>query len=263
MQNKYVLSGELKSMVILNDGTLVYLESISGEYHLKTSLGEDYLLKNCTGSYTTDLIYDYYSNRLYLISRDMNSSAYEIYSFDEKFNTKQVAVLFSSGRTIYGTSYSDPYASFFSDGTMYCDVLDNQFIDSKSWSEISSINYSVFSIINDKMYQLREDEDSGNMVLEEIDFQNKPIKKYEFPFDASFGRWRGIMYNNNKCMFFEATIDNKAYIYRFDGEKFEEIVCLNDYKYYTTFPYGEWCVNENAIFMYDNESKVIKEFKSK
>ena len=76
------LSGEMLSMLSLNDGTVVYIESISDECHIKTSTGIDKVLK--VKGDDCHLLYNTYADKLYLFYDDGNYPV--IYLLDESFS---------------------------------------------------------------------------------------------------------------------------------------------------------------------------------
>lgn len=251
MENVYEVTGELYSMVALNDGVFVTLESEGEDFFIKTSDGTTRKLEEIEGWYGAKLVYNTYSDELYIF--DFSNYDIKIYQLQDDFTTSFVAVIDER----FWSDRSDLPCNFFSDGNM---VLNQIFgiVDSETWTILGGAPGVVY-VINDRMYQRNEpiffaEVDAGGNIIAEYDsdeFSGIPYEN-EIYIDGQYAYFLGSKYNSNEEWY--------DYVYRFDGETYEEVVCLNDYKYYSSFACDYLCVTDQAIRCYDTELKVIKEF---
>lgn len=244
MDAVYQITGELKSMVALDNGIFVILEEISGQYYIRTSDGVEVPL-DIHGNYGAKLIYDNYSKSLYLL--EYESSVINVYRVNGAYELENTASLKSS----QSSDKSHISCSFFSDGRMLCNTL-FQIIDSNTWMVVGDAPAASY-VIGDKMYQF----DSGTFV--EVDLREKVIEEYSMKEISATCFWDQV-YVNGSGAYFIGYSDSKSYVYRFNGESFEAVICLNDYDGYSDFAYDYLCVTENAVRCYDERQKVIKEF---
>lgn len=246
----YRPEGSVCTIEALPDGTFIWLEIISDKYHIKTSVGVDQLLTEVSGSYGARLSYDRYSKKLYLF--EYNGHNAMIYEVDSNFGLKKVATFIE--RLLHDEE-GDLVCSFFSDGMMICNALAFKLIDSSTWAVVGKVPGAVY-VINDRMYQRGSQRSS---FFQEVDAQGNVLNEYpEEDFSALV--WQSQVYQDGRYAYFIATEESREYVYRFDGERYEKIACLNDYKYYASFNYNYLCVTENAIRCYDTEQRVMKEF---
>ena len=241
------LSGELVSMLSLNDGTIVYIESIAKEFHIKTSTGIDNAL---TGSYDEyELLYNTYTDELYLFCDDSVDGYSNIYSLNESFVMEKEPVYKN-----YGAFYGEFYGFFLSDGTLYCNRFRESLIDSNQWIGIGSADFEVTTQFNDRMFCVK-----SYGITEEKGYGAESIS-YDIPWDRlNDGRYCAT----KQGLFIYATKDDKDYIYKFDGENFFPMVCLNDYKYYTPSAYTKFVIAEDVIWLYDKQANILKEISIK
>ncbi|MDO4418989.1 MAG: hypothetical protein Q4B92_01350, partial [Ruminococcus sp.] len=240
------LDGELLSLISLNNGTMVYLEKTSDEYHIKSSLGTDKILPASLVIEECELLYNTYTDSFYIVTTN-NDKGY-IYSLSKDFKI--------DSNPIYSApqSYtSDVKGMFFSDGTLYCNAFEKDLIDTDRWYQIGSANCSPIAVANDRIYDI-----SNNFyMLDELSVDGDCLNQYEIPGDTLFDR---VCFADGKALYLTVEKDNKSYVYYFDGEKFNGFVCLSDYQHYTDFKCSAMAVTQNKIWMYDSEMNVIKEF---
>ncbi len=246
----YRPEGSVCTIEALPDGTFIWLEIISDKYHIKTSTGVDQLLTAVSGSYGARLSYDRYSKKLYLF--EYSGKRAMIYEVDSNFGLKKVATFMDS---LSYDGVGDHVCGFFSDGMMICNALAFKLIDSSTWAVVGKVPGVVY-VINDRMYQRGSHRSS---FFQEVDAQGNVLNEYpEEDFSALV--WQSQVYQDGRYAYFIATEESREYVYRFDGERYEKIACLDDYKYYASFNYNYLCVTENAIRCYDTEQRVMKEF---
>ncbi len=246
----YRPEGSVCTIEALPDGTFIWLEIISDKYHIKTSTGVDQLLTEVSGSYGARLSYDRYSKKLYLF--EYSGKRAMIYEVDSNFGLKKVVTFMDS---LSYDGVGDHVCGFFSDGMMICNALAFDLIDSNTWTVVGKVPGVVY-VINDRMYQRGSHRSS---FFQEVDAQGNVLNEYpEEDFSALV--WQSQVYQDGRYAYFIATEESREYVYRFDGERYEKIACLDDYKYYASFNYNYLCVTENAIRCYDTEQKVMKEF---
>ncbi|MBE6728538.1 MAG: hypothetical protein E7562_07845 [Ruminococcaceae bacterium] len=241
------LEGEVLSMVTLNDGTIVYLEEISEEYHIKTSTGKDMVAEVSFSYEHCALIYNSYSDKLYLVNVPSGGYAY-IYSVDKSFNVEKEPLYNAE----YG-SFSNIKGIFFDDGTLYCNAFRNEIIDASLWCEMGDLSFPVDAVIGDFLYGF---DSYGNIV--KMNFSGETVESFELPAEV---REKNNVFRDKNNLYFTVNIDQKDYIYKFDGESFEKVVCLNDYKYYTGLTFDSFCVGKDVIWLYEKQDKTIKEIK--
>ena len=246
----YRPEGSVCTIEALLDGTFIWLEIISDKYHIKTSAGVDQLLTEVSGSYGARLSYDRYSKKLYLF--EYSGKRAMIYEVDSNFGLKKVATFMDS---LSYDGVGDHVCGFFSDGMMICNALAFDLIDSNTWTVVGKVPGVVY-VINDRMYQRGSHRSS---FFQEVDAQGNVLNEYPAE-DFSALVWQSQVYQDGRYAYFIATEESREYVYRFDGERYEKIACLDDYKYYASFNYNYLCVTENAIRCYDTEQKVMKEF---
>ncbi len=236
-------SGEVVSMVSLNDGTIVYLEAFTDECHIKTSTGIEKVLalkgENCR------LLYNNYTNSLYMVYRVIGTPDAEIYFIDNNYDITDERLFVAS----YG--YDSGSSGFFlSDGTLYSDCFTKNLIDSTQWVSIGSASFVANTQLNDRMFYINNytvTEEKGNG-SESVSY-NVP---WDYLYDAKF-------YTTIDGIYFIARTSGKDYIYKFDGDTFTELLCLNDYKYYTHSSYEKFSVTKDKIWLYDATANTIKE----
>lgn len=241
------LSGELLSMVAVNDGTVVYLEEISGEYRLKTLNGADssVAIPDEAWNERCGLIYNDYTDSLYLIVAVPSSDTY-LYAVDDSYKV--------SDRPIYLAAtgdYNNLKGMFFSDGVLYCPAFERTLIDTNLWSEMGDADIDLCAVLGDSLYTfdtLAQNIDEINMGGNILAWHGLPIQLHGK--DACFGGSKNIYLAGSKS--------DKDYIYSFDGVSFSSVVCLNDYQYYTEWSFDDFCVTEDVIWLYKKESNVIE-----
>ena len=240
------LDGELLSLTSLNDGTMVCLEKISDEYHIKSSLGTDKILPTTLEIKACELLYNTYTDSLYIVAT--NDDKGYIYSLSKSFEIDNTPVY-----TAAQSYTSDIKGMFFSDGTLYCNAFEKDLIDTDRWCQIGLANCSPIAVANDRIYDI-----SNNFyMLDELSINGDCLNQYEIPGETLFDR---ACFADSKALYLTVEKNNQSYVYSFDGERFNQFVCLNDYQHYTDFKCSTMAVNENKIWMYDSEMNVIKEF---
>jgi len=241
-----MLDGELISLISLNDGTMVYLEKISDEYHIKSSLSADKILPTTLEAETCELIYNTYTDSLYIVTS--NGAEGYIYSLNKDFKMDKTPVYSAAQSYI-----SDIKGMFFSDGMLYCNVFDKDLIDTNRWCEIGYAKCSPVAVTNDRVYDIN----NNFYILDELSINGDCINQYEISGDTLFDR---VCFSDSKVLYLTVEKNNKSYVYSFDGEEFKEFVCLSDYQHYTDFECSAMAVTKNKIWMYDSEINAIKEF---
>lgn len=240
------LDGELLSLTSLNNGTMVYLEKTSDEYHIKSSLGTDKILPTTLAIEECELLYNTYTDSLYIVTTN-NDKGY-IYSLSKDFEIDSTPV-YSAPQSYT----SDIKGMFFSDGMLYCDAFGKDLIDTDRWCQIGSANCSPVAVANDRIYDI-----SNNFyMLDELSVDGDCLNQYEIPGDTLFDR---VCFADSNTLYLTVKKNNKGYVHSFDGEVFSEFVCLSDYQHYTDFKCSAMTVTQNKIWMYDSEMNAIKEF---
>lgn len=112
-------------------------------------------------------------------------------------------------------------------------------------------------VINDKIYKRLDD-----IFLGEVNEQGRIIAEYT---DESFHSEviEEQLYADGRYIYFLGSKENREYLYRFNGQIYEQVVCLNDYKSYSKFTYDFLNVTDEVIRCYDRGSHSIKEFRLK
>lgn len=241
------VDGTLYTMLATEDGVFITLEEKAGKYYIKTSDGLEKELEGVKGWYGCKLVYDRYSDSLYLF--EFTDRDTKIYSVDGALDIVLEAYIAGG----YSFDKSNLPCGFFSDGMMVCSAM-FQILDSQSWVVVGDAPGGSY-VINDKIYRYQT---IGNCFVE-VDAQDKVIKEYKGDgFSATV--FYDQIYVTDKYAYFIADKDNCDYLYRFDGEVYEIVTCLEDYKYYSSFQYDHLCVTDKVIRCYDTELGVIKEF---
>ena len=241
--------GQVFSMVALNDGTLVYVEKISDEYHIKTLDGVDNVVGVPVDRDNISLAHNGYNDKTYLIT--VSGYKAHIYEVTEGLQVETTA-LYSK----------DSYANissrnaFFSDGTFYCGTLD-QLIDTNGWFAVSDVIGSDYLIANDEIYW------PSSAELSKMDINANILEKYDWPKGYHWESWYGD-FSNSKEVYFLLNVQKEIYIYSFDGSEFKEVAHLNDYMYFTySSDYEQLTLSKDKIWLYDVKGQTIREFKIK
>lgn len=243
------VNGEIRSMTVLNDGTLVYLENDSNGYHIKTFAGAD---TTVTVPFSQDrcvLIYDNYRDKLYIVATSGEKSS--IYAVDKSFQIKPQPLYTATRSTVI-----DIKGSFYSDGTLYCDAFQKELIDTDQWCAVGKAGASGYMVANDELYCV------WSVYLYKVKFDGGVISDYAWPKGCSLYSSDAV-FSNNKCLYFNFTKDRKDYIYTFDGKEFKELICLNDYKFYTDISCEVAAISGDTLWMYDQSTATLKEFSIK
>lgn len=258
MGTVYTVKDKLQTIMAINDGTFVILENIRSEYYLRTSEGKEKKLENIDGDKPCDLAYNGYTNTLYLLE-DLGPWT-NIYTVDNELNCLFVANCESN--IVNMINISKAYCNFFSDGMMISRAFDDELVDCNTWTLIGE-GPEVDAIIGDKIFSLEYDFDNYVFsAINEIDFQENVIKRYDISEKLDEGYVSEFTtYSNKDAIYFIGTKNEKEYVYQFDGVEWKNIACLNDYTYYSKTYLDNFAVSDNAIWIYDRNAKVIKEFK--
>lgn len=241
------IEGELISVETLSNNRVIILEKIDGSYHLKTLDGDDIILDEISmmESYCK-LYYNSFTDTMYLFQYLFSET--NVYEVKENLKINLIANITIDFVPLINESLS---GSFTSDGVMLCDAI-NKFIDTSNWSFYGRTPENAF-IINDKIYQYNDIFDD-NRYLIEIDSQGNTIKdysSYKIMMDDE-------IYIAGNIAYFVGTKNDKDYVYSFDGNEIIPLICLNDYKYYSNFTFGDICVTNEAVYCYDRMEKTIK-----
>lgn len=242
------VAGTMHTMTVVPDMGFVTLERASGTYYVKTSKGKEKALDGVGGNYGCRLTYNSYADKLYLLEYNNNST--KIYEVDKNLNITKKAT-FSGG---YYIDKSHLACNFFSDGTMLCNPL-FQMIECEQWTLMGQTPGSSY-VIGDKLYKR-----GSSAFFLEVDMGGNTVKEYGGDFFSCV--YDDEIYITSKYAYFIGTVNNKDYLYCFDGASFTQIACLNDYQYYASFSYSHLSVSADAFWCYDTSNKVIKEFKLK
>lgn len=232
--------------VVLNDGTFVYLEKASNGYHLKNLTGID---NNIGDKKYTTLMHNPYTDELYAI--ETTYSKMNIYQIDTSLKINPEPIYSANGLN-ENVSYG-----FFSDGALFCDAFYDSLIDSTTWITLGKIYYyydssRVAVVVSDTLYCINSDN------LSSISFNDETIEKFQYPGHAYYSP---LTYVTDTNIYILMTVQNKDYIYSFDGNNFTQIICLNDYNYYTNTAFSQMCVTDNAVYLYHSDTQTIRQFK--
>ncbi len=96
-------------------------------------------------------------------------------------------------------------------------------------------------------------------VLNEMTFDDHIINQFSFPGSSVTTR---LHCNNDRILFTTEWVNGKYYVYTFDGESFEEYVCLSDYRLFARSNFTALAVSEKSVYLYDDSTGTIKEFKT-
>lgn len=252
MKNIYTVNGELRKIVGKNDGSFVFYEIVDNEGYLKTSTGENKKIEGIGED--NDLMYNGITDTLYLLSNDG-----DIYEVDDNLNLSLV------GQCIrYNTDERYTYYSFFSDGKLLTNGIYNGYlydaclVDSNTWQVVGE-GPRVDAVINDNPYAIKWG--SETYTISKVDFQGNEIQNYDIADGSDDMTVTDKIYSNHNALYIIGTKDEKEYVYRFNGEEWGIIACLNDYKYYSKTYSDNYAVTQDAIWLYDVQTKVMKEFK--
>lgn len=248
MEVVYSIEGELHSIITKTNGIYVILEKISGKYYIKSSDGTENVLNGIEGRSGAKLAYNRYSDSLYLLEH--TGEELKVYTVNSRYEIANVANI----KHHYSWDTTRFPCNFFSDGTMMCDPI-NKLVDSRSWTVI--MDTSGGYVINDKIYKRLDD-----IFLGEVNEQGRIIAEYT---DESFHSEaiEEQLYADGRYIYFIGSKENREYLYRFNGQIYEQVVCLNDYKNYSKFTYDFLNVTDEVIRCYDRGSHSIKEFRLK
>ncbi len=233
--------GNITSMVALKDNTVVYIEESEGQRHLKSSTNIDVVLS--TDIINPQLIYNPFKSTLYIVG--LTTSGAALYEVDSSFTIGATPVYnaIDSGKS-YGFT-----GIFFSDGVLYCDAFNDNLIDSNKWCSLGEISTKPDAIIGDKIYKF----DILKQNLDEINTNGDMINYYAVP-----GQTKSTFFDGNS-LYIAVEINEKNYIYEFNGLEFLEVVCLDDYLYYSDWNYNSFCVTQDKVWLYNGSSEIINE----
>lgn len=242
------ISGEIKTMITLNDGNVVYL--IDGEegHLIKTSAGQTVSLENIDGFYGCELAYNKWTDTLYLLDYSASEDSLVINVFNKDYSFDNVLKV----QLKYHSSIDDAECYFFSDGTMLCNTAQQEIIDIKLGETIGDfeggnvdaiIKDRVFRMGTDAIYEINLNGDVGNTYVSHLLAINYSV------------------YSDGDYIYFIGSNSGKDYLCRFDGVKYEDVICLSDYKYYVSEDFDALCVTDDALAVYYKSQNVIKEFK--
>ncbi len=240
------LEGELLSLIPQNDGTLVYLEKTSDGYRIRSSGGIEKILTSDFQAENCRLIYNPLVGNLYMVSTYKEEAA--VYSISNSLEIGETPVY-----TAPQSYTSDIKGMFFSDGIMYCNAFDKDLIDTNTWKEYGYAKCTPVAVVCDRIYDLN----SNCYMLDELSVNGDSLNQYEIPGETMFSR---CCFADGNNLYLTVNQNKKDYVYAFDGEAFSEVLCLNDYRYYTGFKSALMVVSENYIWLYDNDTNTIKQF---
>lgn len=249
------------SMVTLNDGTAAWLEidlsSGSPRGYLRMEHGVGELTGDLGTGENFELVYDKYHDRLFILTQILEGFT-DIYEMDEYFAVTKVGS-YSTNTGSYDVNWRDAKVSFFSDGVMYCDILETELIDTKTWVEHGNADAKVHAILDDKMYVLKWNGERFDYTIAEVDASGRILQEYRisdtnYSFDIKMDK----SYSDGEYLYFIANVLDRDYVYRFDGEQCEIILCLNDCRYYSKTNYESLCVTREAVWYFDASTGVVK-----
>lgn len=250
----YTIKDTFLAMDAWNDGTFLLMEKISGDYYLRSSDGKSVLLEGVNALREAQLKCNPYTDQMYLVAVGFDAKK-KVYSV-----TKELEVEFL---TDYDNYSDDGIIGFFSDGTV---VYGFHRLNTRDWTYIDKYDdFYMPNIINDKLYSFEFIEANSKLeyyfferdeewnVVREFSLEDKGIEFDRFYDD-------GTVYNNSKDVYFIGKKEEwRCYLYRFDGEKIEEMLCLNEYDGFYYYGFEEICVTDTALRYYDNERSTIVE----
>ena len=254
MKIVYPIQGTFLAMETWNDGTYVYMEEQSGVYYLKSSVGKETQLQGVRVAYGAQLERNPYTDQMYLL----------LFDYEEQFVYTVTRDLEIELVTKYSVkSMSNAFVAFYSDGTM---VYDSSLLNSSDWSYIGPkfLGASPY-IIKDEVYSFESSmigtgrefvfmkrDEHGNLV------KVFPLKEEGIMF-LDYQNPRAV-YGDSKDVYFIGVKDGKNYVYRFNGEKYEALKCLNDDPNFVPFGYEELCVTADKVRCYSYPHRAIVEF---
>lgn len=205
------------------------------------------------------LVHDPYTDALYLFDK------MTVYVVDKnlKLSLEKKLDFYPMGFNCKVSFYSDGVILFSSEDVYGGD--DVMLVDSNEWNMIGEYNYGQY-VVNDKLYRLHTAPDYYGLFIgfSEIDEQGNIIQDYELDISPSLietNIGNLPVYVDGTSAYFIVTIEKKEYLYRFNGTIFEEIICLNDYRYYSDFKCGLLYVINDTALCYDSSTQMLKEFK--
>jgi len=240
------LEGKLLSLIALNDGRVIYLEKAENVFYVKSSNGEEKLLPVDCDKELCRLIYNPYEDSLYVVaSKEKNSS---IYSLSKSLDMSESPLY--TAQTSYVLNFK---GLFFSDGMLYCNAFAQDLIDMVALKSVGSANCSPEVVVQDRIFDIG----SNYYMMEELTLNGDTVGEFEVPGDLWYDR---AFYADTSKLYMISRINGKYCVYSFDGQDFTELICLNDYKYYTDFDLSMMAVSENSVLIYDSASNALKEF---
>lgn len=241
------LEGKLLSIVALKDGMVVYIDKTENAFYVKSTSGEEKILPIDCDKELCRLIYNPYDDSLYVVScKEKNSS---LYSLSKSLDMSESPIYTASTSHV-----SNIKGMFFSDGILYCNAFDQDLIDMVSLKAVGSANCSPEAVVKDRIFDI-----GGSFyMLEELNLNGDTVGKFEIPGDLWYDR---LFCADDSKLYLIARLGGKFYVYSFDGQDFTELICLNDYTYYTDFNFSMMSVSENSVFIYDSSNNALKEFK--
>lgn len=246
------VNGKLYSMVALNDGTFVSLEGQKDAFLLKFSNGTTVQIEGVGGFYGVKLCYNSYEDRLYLLEfAGYQLNVFEVhkdYTLEHKTSIEKV----------FSVERPEAACNFFADGKLLVNQM-GAVIDIEAGTVLGNAPKGSY-VIGDTLFKK-----GAENVFQEIDFEENVLREVSFTegeanpkdaklyIDGSYGYFIGSVQESENIF--------KDYVYCFDGKKYEPIISLNDYKYYSSFDFDHLCVTKEAVRCYDKHTNTIKEFK--
>lgn len=247
----YQIQDTFLAMDAWNDGTILFMEEISGDYYLRSSDGKSTLLEGVNAPRGAQLKCNPYTDQMYLVAVG--------------FDTKKKVYSVTRGLEIEFLTDCDNYSDngivgFFSDGTVAYDFYR---LNTNDWTCVGQLcSAYIANIINDKFYSLEviNVESRTEYYFFERDEEENILR--DFPLEDEgilfCGEWNlktGI-YNNSEDVYFIGMKDNKLNLYCFDGEGFAITLCLDGYEVGFIRQY-KICVTDDAFIYYNKDNKTI------
>jgi len=235
------IEGKISSLHALNNGTFVFLEETSSyNYTIRNSLGKS---ASVQFNDPIELIYNQYTDELYLSVVHRVGSNNEIYHIDKELNISSAPVY-----TAPGSSSSSSASMFITEDTLLCPTFTEELIDAKSWTTFANANIHPKATLNGKLYRLYHGI-NFTTVIEEINTNGDTLSENNLDYSYE------ICAYNKGGIYILASKNSKQYVLKFDGSNITEIACLNDYNLYTNIaqPYV-LAVTEKSIWVSDGTS---------
>ncbi len=251
MKNVYMVEGTLHSMSVFDKNTLVALEENDGKFFIHDSNGVTKELKGIYGQRGINFAYNGYTDKLFLL--DYTEYETIIYLINSNYELTEQGRI--ENYNLHDLSRHNN--NFLANGNLLCNAMGPVVgcrIDSNTWRKLGEGPTPEF-VINDRLFETGSDG-----TIREINYNEEVINQYKVKSDG----WEilyeaGLCVYNNSAYFIDS-IQNKDYLYKFDGNEISSEICLSDYMFYNEIINKGLCVCEDKVWCFDLRSKWIVQF---